>query len=81
MKTKLSTDHFKNPFIHNYVFKDFDINRVKIKKWQYPLLWLLPTYTQLTMNYAIHYKQWMNKYFIIGFEEFPPKEHNHNISE
>ena len=60
----------KNPFIHNYVFSDFDIERMTFSKWEYPLLFLLPTYVQITKNYVIKYKQWMNKYFIVGFEEF-----------
>jgi len=65
---------YDNPFYHNYVFRDFDINRVKIPKWQYPFLWFLPTYVQLTENYAIKYKQWHNRYFIVGFEEWPETE-------
>ena len=69
MKTITEND-FKNPFIHNYVFKDFDINRMTYSKWEYPFLFLLPTYVQLTENYAIKYKQWKNKYFIVGFKEW-----------
>ena len=60
----------KNPFYYNYVFKDFDINRIKISKWQYPLLWFLPTYVQLTLNYAIKYKVWGGRYYVMGFEKW-----------
>ena len=66
----LDLSRYDNPFLHNYVFKDFDIQRVKIKKWQYPLLFFLTTYVQITESYVIKYKQWQNRYFIIGFEEW-----------
>ena len=59
-----------NPFYHNHVFKDFDIERVAIKKWQYPLLCFLPIFCQMTDNYVILYKQWRNKYYVMGFEEW-----------
>ena len=52
------------------MIKTEDVERAKINKWEYPLLFLLPTYVQLTENYAIRYKQWMNKYFIVGFERW-----------
>jgi len=61
---------FDNPFIHNYVFTDDDIERMPIDKLSYPLLFLLPTYVQITNNYAIFYKQFMNKYFIMGYEKW-----------
>lgn len=57
-----------NPFIHNYVFKDSDIERCKVNRWQYPLLFFLPTYVQITDHYVIIFKQWMNRYFIVGHE-------------
>jgi len=63
-----------NPFYHNYVFDDWDTNRNKISKWQYPLLWFLPTLCQMTDNYVMLYKQWRNKYYVMGFEEWHKKE-------
>jgi len=58
-----------NPFYHNYVFDDWDTKRNTISKWQYPLLWFLPTFCQMTDNHVILYKQWRNKYYVMGFEE------------
>lgn len=63
--------NYKNPFYHNYIFNDFDINRFKISKWDYPILFFLRTYVQLTENYAIKYKVWRNQYFVVGFERWP----------
>lgn len=59
-----------NPFYHNYAFDDGDINRNKISLWQYPLLFFCPTLCQMTDNYVILYKQWRNKYYVIGFENW-----------
>ena len=64
----------QNPLYSNHLFKDFDINRVKISKWEYPFLWFLPTYVQMTDNYVIKYKQWGGRYFFMGFEEFKGRE-------
>ena len=62
---------YKNPFYHNYVFHDYDINRFKISKWEYPILFFLRTYVQISENYLIKYKKWRGQYFIVGFEKWP----------
>ena len=45
-----------NPFYHNYVFSQKDIDRAIIKWWKYPLLMFLPTYVQCSEGYAWFYK-------------------------
>ena len=57
-----------NPFFHNYVFKNFDYDRVKISKLSYPLLWFLTTYVQLSEGYVFYYKQWRNRYYLMKVE-------------
>lgn len=71
---QIKASKYDNPFYHNYVFKDFDINRVKISKWEYPILFFLTTYVQLTDNYIIKYKVWKNRYYFVGYEDWPPEQ-------
>ena len=59
----------ENPFYHNYIFSRFDINRVKIRWHQYPWLFFLTTYVQVSEGYVFKFKQWRNRYYVIGFEE------------
>jgi len=59
---KANTD---NPFCQNYLFSENDLNRAKIKKWQYPLLFFLPTYVQLSDGYEIHFKLWQGRIFLM----------------
>ena len=61
-----------NPFYHNYLFSEEDVERAIIKKWQYPLLWLLPTYVQRADGYAFHFKVFQGKYYLMKVED--PKE-------
>lgn len=49
-------EYFDNPFYHNYIFTDADAGRVKIKRWEYPFLFVLPTYVQITNNFVFHFK-------------------------
>jgi hypothetical protein len=67
----------ENPFYHNYVFKKFDLERVIIKKWKYPFLFFLRTYVQIQDGYVFKYKQWRNKYYLMGTEELPTLKSNH----
>ena len=46
-----------NPFYSNHVFKKIDIDRAIIKWWQYPLLWFIPTYVQISDGYAFKFKR------------------------
>ena len=46
-----------NPFYFNYVFGDRDLRRVKIKWWQYPFLWLRPTYAQIGDGCVYYFKR------------------------
>ena len=60
----------ENPFFHNYVFGVFDLNRVKIKWYEYPVLCFKPAYVQLNEGYAFTYKQIGNRYYLMKVEEF-----------
>ena len=59
----------ENPFYYNYVFSKDDLKRYVIKKWQYPLLWLLPTYVQISEGYVFHFKQWQGCIYLMKWEE------------
>jgi len=59
-----------NPFYNNYVFSNRDISRAVIKRWQYPLLWLLPTYVQLADGYAFHFKMWQGRVYLMKMDRF-----------
>ena len=59
----------ENPFYNNYVFSKEDLNRVKIKWYQYPFLWLLPTYTQVNEGYVFHFKYWQGRVFLMKVEK------------
>ena len=62
-----------NPFYHDYVFSRADIDRAKIKLWQWPILWFGPTYIQLTSDgYDVRYKQVGPLYFLLSIKEFKP---------
>ncbi len=64
----MATDYSKdNPFYHNYVFSSFDLDRVKIKWWEYPFLVFLTTYMQISTDsdHIIYYKRWNGKYYIM----------------
>ena len=53
-----------NPFYHNYVFGKSDLKRAIIKKWQYPFLWLLPTYVQLADKHEFHFKLFNGRIYL-----------------
>lgn len=55
----------ENPFYHNYVFSEYDLDRVTIKKWQYPLLWFLPTYVQLADGFEFYYKRFNGRIYLM----------------
>ena len=59
-----------NPFYDNHVFSKEDLKRATIKWWQYPLLWLLPTYVQLNEGFVFYWKNWNGKYYLIKYEPF-----------
>jgi len=58
-----------NPFYYNYIFNKFDLSRAKIRWWQYPLLWIMPTYVQINDGMVWFYKQWGNQYFLMKYEK------------
>ena len=60
--------NIENPFYNNYVFSEKDLDRTIIKKWQYPFLWFLPTYIQLSEGYYFHFKYWQGKVFLMKVE-------------
>ncbi len=45
-----------NPFYDNHVFTKFDLNRIRIKWWEYPFLYFKRTYVQINDGYVFHYK-------------------------
>jgi len=65
----------QNPFYSNYIFTDSDLDRMKIKKWQYPLLFFIPTYVQINENYAWHFKYWQGRIYLMKIEKV-----NKNVS-
>ena len=60
----------ENPFFQNYLFSKKDLKRATIKKWQYPLLWFLPTYVQLSDGYEVYYKLWQGRIFLMKMLPF-----------
>jgi len=62
-----------NPFYYNYLFSELDLDRITIKWWQYPVLWLLPTYVQITLDgYVAYFKTFRGQYFLMKMEKFNP---------
>ena len=51
-----------------------DINRAIIKWWQYPFLWLLPTYTQVSEGFVFYFKYWQGKVFLMKYKELHQSE-------
>ena len=62
-------DKNANPFYNNYVFKKEDLNRTRIKWFEHPFLWLLPTYAQCSDGYAWFYKIWQAQIYFIKYEK------------
>lgn len=58
-----------NPFYYNYVFQLSDLQRQTIHRWQYPFLWMLTTYTQISFGYVWHYKRFNGKIYLIKCED------------
>ncbi len=54
-----------NPFYDNHVFSKFDLDKITIKWWEYPLLIFLPTYIQINGDYEFHFKNWSGRYFLM----------------
>lgn len=69
-----------NPFYSNHVFKKIDIDRAIIKWWQYPLLWFIPTYVQISDGYAFKFKRTPDgRVWIMGFDKLgQPKSGGEN---
>jgi hypothetical protein len=67
----MAINELENPYYNNYIFSEFDLGRAKIKWWQYPILWFLPTYIQLGEGWEFHYKKWNGKYYLIKAWRFP----------
>jgi hypothetical protein len=55
---------------NNYLFSRKDLERTKIKKWQYLLLLVLPTYYQCSDGYVWFYKIWKEKIYLMGEEQY-----------
>lgn len=58
-------------FYHNYLFTESDRDRTLDDKpwWEWPWWWILPTYAQIGIDgYAYFYKQWGNRYYLVGYE-------------
>ena len=53
-----------NPFYSNHVFKEEDLDREELTKWQKFWLMFLPTYVQFQGPFIFHYKRWFSKYFL-----------------
>lgn len=66
---KEKNDGIENPFRHNYLFSKFDLNRCRIKKWQYPLLFLLPTYASCHDGIAFFFKRFNGKIYLMRTED------------
>jgi len=61
-----------NPFYHNYVFSKFDLNRHRIKWWEYPFLLFCKTYVQFSDGYAFFFKYGLGgRYFLMKVERLP----------
>jgi len=56
----------KNPFYNNYVFTKKDLDRPIIKRFVYPFLWFLPTYTQVNEDMFFILSIGKEKYFNEG---------------
>lgn len=67
----MATVELDNPFYHNYVFHRSDLQRCLIRPWQYPLLWLLPTYVQMDEGMVFYYKRFNGKVYLMRYEELP----------
>lgn len=65
--------NYDNPFYSNHVFKEFDLDRVKISFWEYPFLWFRPTYVQISDGYSWHFKRdGSGRYFLMKAEKLKP---------
>jgi len=58
-----------NPFYHNYIFSEKDLERAIIRWWEHPFLWLLPTYVQVNYGYAWFFKTWRGKIYFMKSEK------------
>jgi len=54
-----------NPFYHNYIFSESDLNRKTIKWWENPILWILPTYVQLNDGYEFYFKHFGGRIYLM----------------
>lgn len=65
-------NHTENPFYSNHIFSEFDKGRASIKPWQYPLLWFLPTYVQITECGVFHFKRdFWGRYYLLKVDDVP----------
>ena len=69
----------ENPFYNNYVFSKFDLSRAVIRKWEYPLLWLLPTYVQLSDGHSFYYKRFNGRIYLMRVVEIGGKDENKRV--
>jgi len=59
-----------NPFYHNYVFTKCDLKRATIKWWEYPILWVLPTYVQLNDGYEFYFKHFGERIYLMKVRQY-----------
>lgn len=65
-----------NPFYDNHIFRDSDMDRIRIT-WRDRLRILFhPTYVQIGEGYAFHFKVVGGRHYLLKFEPIPapPKE-------
>ena len=65
-----------NPFYHNYIFSEKDLDRAAFSYWRYPILLFLPTYVQINEGYVWFYKIWQGRYFFTKCEVL----HSHTVT-
>ena len=70
MEDIIEKNKHANPFYDNHVFSREDIERAIIKKWEHPLLFLLPTFVQLNEGFEFHYKIFQGRYYLMKVKPF-----------
>ncbi len=58
-----------NPFYHNYIFSKIDLKRSRIKWWEYPFLWMIPTYIQINDGLIFYFKIFQTRIFLMKIKK------------
>lgn len=75
MKDAEKPNKYDNPFYDNHIFSKEDLKRCEIRWWEYPFLYLLPTYVQIAAdcNKVFYYKHGFDgRYYLMKVEDFGP---------